>query len=94
MVYVGLPASGASQSRPGRLRVSASLVAAGEVYVRATAASVAGALVLGEGLTFGEGAALELPGEHLPNHQRQRVPGFGRSGPLRPGVLTAGRYRR
>ena len=89
MIYLGLP--GTSDAQPQDIEIVASIVAEAEVYVRAKAISVHGALVLGQGITWIDGSILKLPGGRLPNIQRERIPGFRRTGTLRPGLLSQGR---
>ena len=56
--------------------------------IKSGKATVHGALVVEQGITCADGAELELPGDALPNIERERVPGFRRSGVTRPGMLT------
>ena len=82
-IYLGLP----GDTLGPHLEVFGSLVAGGEIYV-STAASVHGALVVGQGITWFGDSELHLPGDRLPNTQREKVPGFKRSGHKRPGLLV------
>ena len=83
-IYLGLPGGRPAQD----LEVFASLVSGGEVYVSSVAASVHGAMVVGQGITWFGDSELRLPGDRLPNTQREKVPGFNRSGHMRPGLLV------
>jgi hypothetical protein len=85
-IYLGLPGAVPPDESP--LEIHASLVSEAESYVRAASTTVRGAMVVGLGITWAEGAELHLPGDSLPNIERERVPGFRRSGVARPGMLT------
>ena len=85
-VYLGIP------GRTVAVGIQASLLADGEVYVVADRATVEGALVVGEGITWRGGTprqgSLRLPGTRLSNTARARIPGLRREGGLRPGFLV------
>lgn len=85
MIYLGLP--GTHQSPAQHVEILGSLVADGEIYVLAESAVVHGAVVGGGSITTFGDAKLRLSGEHMPNIDRGDVPGFRRSGTLRPGLL-------
>jgi hypothetical protein len=85
MVYLGLP--GVRQRPVENFDLVASVLAEGELYVRARSAAVHGALCGGFGISRFDGARLSLTGSRLPSIQRAALPGFLRAGPLRPGVL-------
>ncbi|MHC5062434.1 MAG: hypothetical protein ACYTG5_00500 [Planctomycetota bacterium] len=84
-VYVGLPGR---RGEERNLVFEGSLVAEGEVYLRAPAWRLHGALVLGSCLIFAdESSRLSLPADRLPDPYREAIPGFAISGPPRPGML-------
>ncbi len=90
-IYLGLPAQEADPDHPDNpveLTIAASLYAQGEVHVLASRVEIYGALVMEQGLTCFGRPALVLPGNRLPNTQRERVPGFRSNGGRRPGLLT------
>jgi len=90
-IYLGLPPHGTDPHRPDspvELTIAASLYAQGEVHVLASRSEIHGALVMEQGLTCFGTPALVLPGNRLPNTQRERVPGFQSNGVRRPGLLT------
>ncbi len=84
-IYLGLP--GGDPSAGGKIRIDASLVSEAETYVCAGEVTAHGALVVGQGVTWIGAAELHLPGDDLPNVERERVPGFRRTGVTRPGML-------
>lgn len=85
MIYLGLP--GQRQAALARLDCHASLVADGEIYLRAARSAVHGAVIGGGGITNFDGSRLHLGRDRLPNIDRGDVPGFRRAGPTRPGLL-------
>lgn len=90
-IYLGLPAQEHdphNPKHPVQLTIAASLVAQGEVHVLATRAEIQGALVMEQGMTCFGKPHLLLPGNRLPNTQREWVPGFRPKGGRRPGLLT------
>lgn len=83
--YMGLPGK---REAANKLVLEGSLVAEGEVYLRAPACRVHGALVLGSSLILGdEDSRLSLPADRLPDPYREAIPGFAISGPPRAGML-------
>ena len=83
-IYLGLPAQ---TQKAAKLEIAASLYAQGEVHLLARRTNVHGALVVGHGLTWLGRTWLGLSATRLPNTDRERVPGFVRSGGRRPGLL-------
>lgn len=80
--YLGLPGAATRL-----VDVAASIVAAGEFYVRAERTRLRGSLVAGHGITWAKACRLELSGDALPNVEREPLPGFCRTGGARPGLL-------
>lgn len=75
-------------TRERTIRLDAGLVSHGEVHVAVRCVEVLGPVVGGRGITSHAGAARFRSGVgRLPDPARERLPGFARAGPARPGRL-------